>query len=54
MIERSRAALAVLEMAALPALAGLYFARAQDLATRAARSVDEGVAGYALIVAEAR
>ncbi|MBI2239149.1 MAG: methyltransferase domain-containing protein [Actinobacteria bacterium] len=52
MIERIRAALAVLEMAALPALDGLDLTRAWDLAERAARSVDEGVAGYALIVAE--
>ncbi len=54
MIERIRAALAVLEMAALPALASLDLATARDLAARAARSVDEGVAGYALIVAETR
>jgi len=54
MIERIRAALPVIEMAALPALEGLDLTRARDLAARAARAVEDGVASYALIVAETR
>jgi arsenite methyltransferase len=54
LIERIRAALAVLEMSALPALASLDLATARDLAARAARAVDEGVVGYALIIAGTR
>ncbi len=53
MIETIDARLTAVEVLGLPALAGLDIERARALAMRAARAVREGIAGYALIVAEA-
>jgi arsenite methyltransferase len=52
LIERIGAALAVVDMAALPALEGLDLGLPRDLAARAAKCVNDGVASYALVVAE--
>lgn len=54
MIEEIAARLGALAMLGLPALSGVDLGRARDLAASAARAVRDGVAGYALVVAEGR